>query len=620
MRMLRRIRRRARRLAALEAAVGATTLGLGALALGAAVWRARGGSVSWRVAATAAGACALLGAAWGAARRISDVRCARLLDAAIDRRGKPADRVLSALSFSKIIEGQDAPLARAMLVDAVARARALSPAFVAPARRPRALPALAGATLALLVVGAWPARAPGARHDVAEPLATTPQEPRVRIAAEVLEAELAELAAAATAADAAGDASLTALAREARATLDALEDGALGRGEALDRLSALVARAREAADETEGQRAALRAAGKALDSTSATRALGRALAAADAGATEQALHELAASAATSERARADVASAMSAAASGVGSSASGDDAAAPGEGRRRLNREREAAGAGTGEAAREEPSARRLEHLRRDLDETAAACRADAATCAKRLQDGAGELPREAREARQTASRRRLENAVRQVRERLRRGELEEGTRGATERRFARVARGETRPGEGGQGNGETRGAEGREAIATEDPSAADGERGEDVFMDESSGGQESASGGQGPGQGSPAGATADAAGAARGEGAGHEPGGEPLGRGSSPPTRGHDREVRVRDGAGPNRSEVIEASARRGFAARSYVRVFDDYQPVVEESLATEAVPEGRRYVVRRYFQLIRPRATAGAPSAGGR
>ena len=150
----------------------------------------------------------------------------------------------------------------------------------------------------------------------------------------------------------------------------------------------------------------------------------------------------------------------------------------------------------------------------------------------------------------------------------------------------------------------------------------ADGERGEDVFMDEPEGGQEGAgaSAAEDPaGRGSPGtGATADAAGAARGEGAGHEAGGEPLGRGSSPPTRGHDREVRVRDGAGPNRSEVIEASARRGFAARGYGRVFDDYQPVVEESLATEAVPEGRRYVVRRYFQLIRPRAAAGTPTLG--
>ena len=618
MRMLRRIKRRARRLAAIEAAVAATTLGLGALALGVAVWRARGGSVSWRVAETAAGACTLVGAAWGATRRLSDVRCARLLDAAIDRGGKTADRVLSALSFSKICEANDAPLARAALADAVARARALSPAVVAPARRPRALPALAGATLALLAVGGWPARAPGARRDVAVPLATTPQEPRLRVAAEALEAELAELAAAATAADAAGDVDLMALAREARTTLDALEDGALGRGEALDRISALAARAKEATDETEGQRTALRAAGKALESTPATRALGRALAAADASATEQSLRELAASAATSERARADVASAMSAAASGVGSGASGEDAAGPGEGRRRLNREREAAGASAGEAARADPSARRLEHLRRDLDETAAACRADAAACAKRLQDGAGGLPRATREASETASRRRLENAMRQVRERLHRGELDEG---APERRFGKVARGESRADQRGTRAGDPGAPEPEAVVPDETAGGTNGEGGEEIFVDEPASQEGGAVTNAGADAKGAAAQSADGQSAAvAGNGAGHEAGGEPLGRGSSPPTRGHDREVHVRDGAGPNRSEVIEASARRGFAARGYVRVFDDYQPVVEESLATEAVPEGRRYVVRRYFQLIRPRATAETPTPGAR
>jgi hypothetical protein len=479
------------------------------------------------------------------------------------------------------------------------------------------LPALGGATLALLVVGAWPARAPGARRDVAAPAATSRREPRLQVAAEVLEAERAELAAAATAADAADDVSLRALAREALATLDALEAGALGRGEALDRLSELAVRARDAADETETQQAALRAAGNALESTSATRALGRALAGTDASATEQALHELAASAAASERARADVAGAMSAAASGVGSGASGEDAAGAGEARRRLNREREAAGAGAGEAARADPSARRLEHLRRDLDETAAACRADAAACAKRLQDGAGGLPREAREGRETASRRRLENAVRQMRERLRRGDLAQGS---PERRFGKVARGEPRADQRGTRSGDP-GAPDPDAIISDETASANGEGGDEIFVDEPA--SEGSGAAKSDGASASGATAANDAGdgvAAQGEGAGHSAGGAPLGRGSSPPTRGHDREVRVRDGAGPNRSEVIEASARRGFAARSYVRVFDDYQPVVEESLATEAVPEGRRYVVRRYFELIRPRADAATPASRGR
>jgi hypothetical protein len=612
LRMLRRIRRRARMLAAVEVAVAGAALGLAALALGAVASRARGGVISWRVGATATGALALLGAGLGAARRISLPRCARLLDAAMDRGGNPGDRALSALSFT---EGHDTPLARAALADAVTRARALAPAFVAPTRRPRALPTLGGATLALLIAGAWPARAPGARRDAGRPLAMTVAEPRLRVAGEALEAERAELAAAATAAEVAGDVSLMALAREARATLDALGEGALGRGEALDRLKALAARAKEAADETDAARAALRAVGKALEPTTATRALGRALGADDPEATERALDDLAARAAAPEGAgaRADLASALGAAASGIASgAAAGEDGAGPGDGRRRLNRERETAAAGAPAGGGADPGARRLERLRRDLEETAAACRGDAAACANRLHDGAAELPSAAREAREASARRGLENAVRQLRERLRRGDLDDGARGATERRFARVARGETRP---SSGSAERGGGEGQEAIASEGPATANGEDSEEVFTDEPAGQGDDAASAR-AGAGAAEGASADGTGAATG--AGHEAGGDALGRaGATPPTRGREHEVHVRDGAGPTRSEIIEASAQRGFSARDYVRVFDDYQPVVEESLAAAAVPEGRRYVVRRYFQLIRPRAVTPGRAA---
>ncbi|HEY5451853.1 MAG TPA: hypothetical protein VIQ54_24030, partial [Polyangia bacterium] len=48
------------------------------------------------------------------------------------------------------------------------------------------------------------------------------------------------------------------------------------------------------------------------------------------------------------------------------------------------------------------------------------------------------------------------------------------------------------------------------------------------------------------------------------------------------------------------------------------YARVFADYQAAVEDALATTAVPEGRRYVVRRYFDLIRPRTGKSTGSTG--
>jgi hypothetical protein len=61
--------------------------------------------------------------------------------------------------------------------------------------------------------------------------------------------------------------------------------------------------------------------------------------------------------------------------------------------------------------------------------------------------------------------------------------------------------------------------------------------------------------------------------------------------------------------GAGPTRSEVIYGAAGKGFAERSYKRVYSDYTQVVEEVMGREQVPLGMRYYVKRYFNLIKPR-----------
>jgi len=69
-----------------------------------------------------------------------------------------------------------------------------------------------------------------------------------------------------------------------------------------------------------------------------------------------------------------------------------------------------------------------------------------------------------------------------------------------------------------------------------------------------------------------------------------------------------------VADGAGPNRAQVIGSAGGRGFVSEGYARVFSDYSAAVEDALGATAVPEGKRFLVRRYFDLIRPRpATRG-------
>jgi hypothetical protein len=60
----------------------------------------------------------------------------------------------------------------------------------------------------------------------------------------------------------------------------------------------------------------------------------------------------------------------------------------------------------------------------------------------------------------------------------------------------------------------------------------------------------------------------------------------------------------------------VIAGAAGQGFASRPYTKVYADYRAAVEDALGAGAVPPGQQYLVRRYFDLIRPRA---AGRAGG-
>lgn len=308
---------------------------------------------------------------------------------------------------------------------------------------------------------------------------------------------------------------------------------------------------------------------------------------------------LAANAAAHEDARAGLARAFENASAAAAASAN-DGADAP-EARRRLNREREgrAADARAG-AAHVGSNERRLEHLRRDLEDTAAACRGDAAACGRSLGQNGHDLSDSQRRAGGADARRRLESAVSQLRERLRRGALDGAKKlGSAERAFARAARGGGKTDANGTSGVRAR-AE-RAANATgEDVELATGDGPGDEGSDADEANDERVGGGA---SGEPE--------AASGAGIGREAGGPPLGaRAATPEARGHEREARVRDGAGPTRAQVIDAAARRGFATGDYVRVYDDYAPVAEEAIAGADVPDGRRYVVRRYFQLIRPRA----------
>lgn len=65
----------------------------------------------------------------------------------------------------------------------------------------------------------------------------------------------------------------------------------------------------------------------------------------------------------------------------------------------------------------------------------------------------------------------------------------------------------------------------------------------------------------------------------------------------------------------GPTRSQVIAGAARRGFASASYRKVYGDYRAHADALIERDEIPEGYRFYVQRYFQLIRPRDEQEAP-----
>ena len=59
----------------------------------------------------------------------------------------------------------------------------------------------------------------------------------------------------------------------------------------------------------------------------------------------------------------------------------------------------------------------------------------------------------------------------------------------------------------------------------------------------------------------------------------------------------------------GPTKSKTIQQAAEKGFKGTDYEKVFKQYRTHAEESIRKEDIPDGYRFYVQRYFQLIRPR-----------
>ena len=62
----------------------------------------------------------------------------------------------------------------------------------------------------------------------------------------------------------------------------------------------------------------------------------------------------------------------------------------------------------------------------------------------------------------------------------------------------------------------------------------------------------------------------------------------------------------------GPTVKQTFLDAARRGFARRSWRAVYARYSDVAQEMMDREALPPGRRAMVQRYFELIRPQSSS--------
>ena len=583
----------------------------------------------------AAGVLPLLAALGSALRPVSSGLAAKLLD----RAHSLQDRVSNAVEFS----GSTHPSAfmLAAIDDARARASGLSPRDAMPLRLPREL--IGAAALSLGIAGLSALEVP---HIWVERIVHSGIVP-VFVHEDDLDAYGRQ--AERILQDTEANADVRAAAREFNRIIEDLANERLDREESLRRVAELqrqLAETRPADDELLGD--SLRELGEDLRRSRLAEELSRALRESDAERAEAEMRRLAERLRQDDPSRRDRAAlqrALERAAQRRAEDQSSEIASREQQMQRLLQRRQEQQSADTPqqrrllqrrrreldrlrrEHAQAQARQRQLERLRRELNRGAESLQRDRSSEASdSLDRGAEDLNRMARQQLSEEQRRQLEQQVRQLREAIRRARQQQAQRGAQGQqgqqgqggqgqsrmdRFVLRARGEGDgegvpigvPGREGQqgrpGQGQGEGGQGQNANGEGERMLVVGGDGEPSATLEvpGMGGSRPSQGGQGQGPSQPG----------PGAGTGHD---ETT---LEDPTRtaGTRRTVRVEgeQGQGPSRSEVIRVSGQRGFASRGYEQTYPEYRGHAEEVLERDDVPPGRRFYVRRYFQLIRPR-----------
>jgi hypothetical protein len=269
------------------------------------------------------------------------------------------------------------------------------------------------------------------------------------------------------------------------------------------------------------------------------------------------------------------------------------------------------------EAEKQERTQRQLDRLDRELAKAAEDLMKDLGMSAEDMEQAAEDINRLQEEEMSDKEKEELRKRLEEMREVLRQQGQGGKQRMARMMRFGKRARGgqsgdEGEQGEKGEGQQQGQGQEGQEGQQGQGKGDGGqqwviGPGGKKILVPGSG-----ATPGQGQGQGQPKDGKGNG-------GDGNQPGGQGIGTGHSGDVAGKrtDPKMDTSDvqaqgldsGQGPSNSEVILSAAERGFKGTPYKKVYKDYRSVAEEQINKDQIPDGYRFYVQRYFQLIRPR-----------
>ena len=278
------------------------------------------------------------------------------------------------------------------------------------------------------------------------------------------------------------------------------------------------------------------------------------------------------------------------------------------------------------EAEQKERVGRQLERLDRELSKAAQDLMKDLGLSAQDLEQAAEDINRMQQEQLSEKEKEELRQRLEELREQIRQQGQAGKKRMARMMKFGKRARGsqgQGQKGDGEKGDGDKGDQEG------DDQEGQEGKDGEGQAGKDGKDGQGQKGGGKGQQWViGPGGKKILIPGMGQGAGQGSGPGkdGPGSGQGGKEAGTGHDgnlagKRTDLKSGTtdvqqqgidtqqGPSNSQVILSAAERGFKGSGYKKVFKDYHTVAEQQINKDQVPDGYRFYVHRYFQLIRPR-----------